>query len=153
MSEIDRLKNWAVVAAFFLSPLASAQSPSPDPNLKQKTCSDTELQKFIPQEQRQSPAAVELIKAKAAGQTWTWIDRSGCLRTQAELNRILAEQKPDEPVDLRGAILRGAILVRANLGKADLTDSDLTGADLAEANLAEADLTGAELTLATLAGC
>lgn len=109
-----------------------------------------------------------LVPSQAGAQKqeeWTWTDRAGKTRTQAELEKILAQHKlwaeaghsrgtraDLSRADLTGANLRGADLTSADLRDAELRDADLNDADLRTASLARADLGTASLTRADLAG-
>ncbi len=109
---------------------------------------------------------------------WTWKDRTGQIRSRAELEVILKQRtiwlesdgKSGCRADLTQADLTGADLTHAVLTGADLTDADLSqgklravklnsaelnaiklrDADLSESHLAAANLTGADLTGAQL---
>lgn len=101
---------------------------------------------------------------------WTWKDRDGQVRSRADLDRILEQQKQWVEsqgksgaqaelykADLRGAVLAyvnltGVRLFEADLSGAELSGIVLSGADLGEAHLSGAILTGAVLTSAHLSG-
>jgi uncharacterized protein YjbI with pentapeptide repeats len=71
----------------------------------------------------------------------SYVDWSGCDKSNAHLVNLEFYEANLSGVNLRNAILRGADLTGANL-----TNADLTGADLREVNLKFADLSGAQWT-------
>src|SRR5712664_2030792 len=84
---------------------------------------------------------------------WTWSDKSGRVRTRAELEEILrkhsewldSDAKRGKRADLSGAYLQGA-----DLRQVDLAQALLSGANLSFANLESARMSGADLRNAVL---
>jgi uncharacterized protein YjbI with pentapeptide repeats len=87
-------------------------------------------------------------------QKWTWTDKSGRVRTRAELEEILrkhsewldSDGKSGERADLSGANLRGAQLKGADLVQTFMSAVNLSYADLASAKMSGADLRNATLS-------
>ena len=91
---------------------------------------------------------------------WTWKDRDGKVRSQADLDEILKQHKlwldsqgkSGARADLSGANLSKADLSGADLRAAYLSEADLTGRNLSGANLSEAHMLGAHMRGAYLLG-
>jgi hypothetical protein len=92
-----------------------------------------------------------LVPRPARGQAdWTWMDRTGAVRTRAELERILEDHKLW--LSTNGTSGKQADLTGASLKEVDLTEANLSNAHLAGARLEHAHLEGAELFGAELGG-
>jgi hypothetical protein len=112
-----------------------------------------------------------LVSQPAPGQVdWTWTDRTGTVRTRAELESMLEDHRlwlssdgtAGKQANLTGASLKEADLTQANLSNAQLAGARLEhahlegaapfGADLSGARLNDAALDKADLTSARLEG-
>jgi len=90
------------------------------------------------------------IPASGNAPPWTWKDSKHVVRSEAELNSILAEHRVW--LDTQGTGGKRADLSGADLAGADFDHMDLRGVDLSDANLTGADFTGAKLTCADIVG-
>lgn len=88
------------------------------------------------------------VALPAVGQTWTWQDARGRIRSRTDLDEIVREHQQW----LRTGKLQGrrCDLHRAKLGGVDLSSQDLSDANLAGADLSDAKLHGTILDNADL---
>ena len=92
---------------------------------------------------------------KSQDAQWTWVDRSGQVKSESDLQELLKEHTlwiESSHVKGRFADLSGARLVKAGMRGASLRNANLNDTDLSYADLTNANLSGALLQRANLAG-
>ena len=149
-----------VVVAFLLPPVALAQQPGGQPEVKKASVPKKEIhlkqlsiilsRHLLWLKDKETGEKADLGQTDLKGVDLGGVDLASAQFIQADLSNSNLSRTKLQSANLSRVNLRGANLSKANLSHADLSWVDLSNADLSWANLSRADLSRANLTGAKL---